>query len=129
MLTAQPPTKPEYIPTQPTDPLHIQWAEAACLALAECRPQDVAAICAAVLESMETGGPRHDVFGTLYSDARWWADVAPPHELVAYVIAGLARLPNRHLSILARKRAFMALWQSLPDADRAAFLAHVKDAA
>jgi len=125
-MTAQTPITMDYTITKPTDPLFAQWAEAACLALAECRPQDAAAICAAYLDTMETGGPRSDVFGTLYSDATWWADLAPPHELAVYVTAGLTRLPKRHISLPARKRVFKALWQSFPDADRAAFLAHVK---
>jgi len=117
----------EYTVTNPTHPLHLQWAEAACLALAECRTQDAAAICAAVLDTMRTDGPRHDVFGTLYSDATWWADLAPLHELVAYVTAGLTRLPKRHLSLPARKKLLKALLRSLPDTDCAAFLAQVKE--
>jgi len=125
-MTAQTPIKMDFSVTAPTAPLFAQWAEAACLALAECRDQDRAAICAAVLDSMQTSGPRHDVFGLLYEDAQWWADLAPPHELVAYTTAGLARLPKRNLSLPARKRVFAALWKSFPDADRAAFLAHVK---
>ena len=87
-----PPIRLDWSVTKPTDPVHLQWAEAACLALAECRKQDRAAICAAVLDTMQTAGPRHDAFGLLYEDARWWADMAPPHELVAYGTAALDRL-------------------------------------
>ena len=125
-MTEQTPIRLDWSVTKATDPLCIQWAEAACLALAECRPKDAAAICAAYLDTMETGGPRNDAFGLLHEDARWWADLAPVHELVAYVTAGLTRLPRRHPSLPARKALFKALWRSLPDTDRAAFLAHVK---
>jgi hypothetical protein len=125
-MTAQTPIKIDWTVTKATDPLRLQWAEAACLALRECDPQDAAAICAAFLDTTETGGPRHDVYGTLYSDALWWAEMAPPHELVAYVTAGLDRLPKAHLSTPRRKEVFKHLWRSFTDTDRAAFLAHVK---
>ena len=114
---------------QITDPalrLRAEWAEALCYALGECHPDDAAAICAAYLDTAETGGPRYDALGMVYSDAGIWAVAAPPHELVAYTLAGLERLPKAHLSLPARKRVFKHLWRSFTPADRAAFLAHVK---
>jgi len=126
LMTAQTPITMDWNVTKATDPLPAQWAEAACLALAECRPQDAAAICTAYLDTMQTAGPQRDAFGLLYEDAKWWADAAPVHELVAYTLAGLSRLPRRHPSLPARKALFKALWRSLPDTDRAAFVAHVK---
>lgn len=125
-MTAHTQITPDWTVTKATDPLRLQWAEAACMALGECDPQDAAAICAAFLDTAETGGPRHDVFGLLYQDALWWADLAPPHELVAYVTAGLDRLPKTHLSTPRRKQVFKHLWRSFTETDRAAFLAHVK---
>ena len=113
--------------TDPSLRLRAEWASALCFALGECHPDDAAAICAAYLETVETGGPvMGDPFGTVAADARLWAQAAPPHELVAYTLAGLERLPRSHLSAPARKRLFKAIWRSLTAADRAAFIAHVK---
>lgn len=114
---------------QINDPAMRHRAEMAgwlCVALEKNRPEDAAPICAAYLETVETGGPRHDPFGLLYSDARLWAQAAPPHELVAYTLAGLERLPKSPLSVPARKNLFKHLWRSFTDTDRAAFLRHVK---
>ena len=111
---------------QITDPalrLRAEWAEAVCYALGECHPDEAAPICAAYLETAETGGPvLGDPFGMVASDARLWAAAAPPHELVAYTVAGLERLPKAHLSLPARKRVFKHLWRSFTDTDRAAFI-------
>lgn len=96
-------------------------------ALEKNHPEDAAPICAAYLETTETGGPMMgDPFGIVAGDARLWALAAPPHELVAYTLAGLERLPRSHLSSPARKAAFKALWRSFTDTDRAAFIAQVK---
>jgi hypothetical protein len=103
------------------------WAEALCFALAQSHPTDAAAICAAFLETAETGGPvLGDPFGMVAGDARFWAASAPPHELVAYTLAGLERLPRSHLSTGIGKTAFRAIWRSFNDQDRAAFLKAVK---
>ena len=115
--------------TQFHDPAIRERAEVAtwvCLALERAHPDDAAPICVAYLETVETGGPRHDPFGFLYSDARLWAQAAPPHELAAFTIAGMEQLPKAHLSIPTRKRLFKQLWRSFTPKDRAAFIAHVK---
>lgn len=107
--------------------LRAEWANSLCYALGECHPDDAAAICAAYLETVETGGPRlGDPFGMVAGDARLWATAAPPHELVAYTVAGLDALRNRALGIKSRKLLFWAIWQSLPLTDRTAFLARVQ---
>lgn len=114
---------------QITDPalrLRMEWANSAAFALGECHPDDAAAICVAYLETVETGGPTlGDPFGMVASDARLWAAAAPPHELTAYTLAGLERLPKAHLSNPARKRCFKAIWASFTDAERASFIATV----
>jgi len=109
------------------DPLRLRaaWAEALVFALSRCDRAEAAPICLAYLEDMETGGPRYDPFGAVYGDARLWAASAPPHELVAYTLAGLDHLPRAHLSGATAKRCFKAIWHRFSDADRAAFLAHV----
>lgn len=103
----------------------IGWAEAAIYALDHCDPKQGAAICATYLEQVETGGPYQDAFGHLYQDARFWAEAAPPHEVVAYTIAGLRQFPAAHIGIIARKRAFAALWERFSESDRIAFLRRV----
>lgn len=106
--------------------LRMEWANSLAYALGECNAQDAAAICVAFLETVETGGPSMGgPFGLLASDARLWAASAPPHELVAFTLAGLERLPKAHLSNPARKTAFKAMWRSFTDAERASFIATV----
>ena len=106
--------------------LRMEWANSLAYALGECHPDDAAAICAAFLETVETGGPMlGDPFGITASDARLWAAAAPPHELVAFTLAGLERLPKAHLSSPARKTCFKAIWRSFSDIERAAFIAAV----
>ncbi len=102
-----------------------EWAKTLALTLEHCNSQEAAAICAAFLDTVETGGPRHDWLGHVYADARLWADSAPPHELVAYTLAGLDRLPRAHLGNATHKRAFVALWDAFDASDRARFLGRV----
>lgn len=104
-----------------------EWLEAAWFALDHCDPEDRFELLTAWMAQYETGGPTlGDPFGMVAGDARLWAAAAPPHELVAYTLAGLERLPDRHLSLTARKQVFKALWTSFADKDRASFIAHVK---
>lgn len=115
--------------TDPALQMRAEWAEAACYALAHSHPNDAAAICFAYLETAETGGPvMGDPFGSVAGDARLWATAAPPHELIAYTLAGLEVLPKSHLSTVTRKTAFKAIWRSFDHQDRAAFLTAVKGA-
>jgi len=109
----------------PDSRLRLEWAQSAVFALEHCAPSHANAICAAWLEATETGGPRHDPFGMVYSDARFWAVAVPQHELVAYTLAGLERLPNALLPLPFRKKVFKALWRSFPETERVAFLEHV----
>jgi hypothetical protein len=109
--------------------LRAAWSEALCFALAQSHPNDATEICTAYLETAETGGPQlGDPFGMVAGDARLWATAAPPHELAAYTLAGLERLPKSHLSTGMRKAAFKAIWRSFNDHDRAAFLIAVRGA-
>lgn len=105
--------------------LRLGWAEAAVYALEQCRPEQADALCAQWLEKSETGGPRHDPFGMVYSDARLWAIAAPLHELVAYTLAGLARIPKACLIPSMRRKVLKALWRSLTNTERQAFINQV----
>jgi hypothetical protein len=113
--------------TDPALRMRGEWADALVFALAQSDPHDAAAICAAYLETLETGGPvLSDPFGMVSGDARLWATSAPPLELIAYTLAGLEQLPRSHLSTVSRKTAFKAIWRSFDHQDRTAFLAAVK---
>ncbi|MCC5992585.1 MAG: hypothetical protein JJT99_08680 [Rhodobacteraceae bacterium] len=78
------------------------------------------------LDEMAAGyPPMRDPFCNIRDDAEWWSDCAHPAELECYFSSALKRLGNRALGIKARKRLFVALWQSFPIADRQAFLSRV----
>lgn len=109
-----------------TDQDRAIWADALCVALVKCDPTDAAQACAAFLAEAETGGPNMgDLLGMVISDARLWADCAPPHEVAAYGTAALESLRPFALGISTRKRLFAALWQSFDPCDRQAFLSRV----
>lgn len=78
------------------------------------------------LAEIETAGPRAG-FDDLRSDAAFWADCASPREAEVFFIACLRRLhrDRGRLNTAAQKRLLVALWEVLPEADRAAFLSKV----
>ena len=105
--------------------LRAEWAETLCFAIGQCHPHDAAAIMAAALEDMTTTGPQHDPFERYTADAEWWAELAPAHELQAYVYAGLKDITRNALGRNARKRFIATLWKGLSPDDRRAFIIHV----
>lgn len=58
------------------------------------------------------------------SDCDWWADCASGTHVAAMLVACLNRLARRQMimAINARKRAMVAIWNSMDPEDRAAFL-------
>jgi hypothetical protein len=109
----------------PASTLRAQYATSLCLALGDAHPVDAACICLAFLEDQMTDGPVTDPFGNVLADARFWADVAPPHEVVAYGTAALLALQKSALGSRTRKNLFVKLWESFPTSDRVAFLSKV----
>lgn len=106
--------------------LRAEYAKTLCLAIAQCHPEDAVQIMAAALDDLRAGDPpMPDPFGRLREDADFWADCAHPAELEAYFASALKRLGTQALGIAARKRLFVAIWHSLSDQDRRAFLARV----
>lgn len=95
-------------------------------AISEAHPRDAAVLMTAALQALETDGPQHDLFGTARRDAEWWADIAPPHEVQAYVLAGLRQIGSAAIGPKARKEIFAALWLGMSAADRTAFLQRVR---
>lgn len=102
------------------------WSGAAWMALDHCAPADAAFICASYLAAIETGGPPlSELFGVTVADARFWADIAPVQDLVAYGGAALAKLAEANLGIKTRKQLFAALWDGFSTQDRKSFLSRV----
>lgn len=79
------------------------------------------ALCAA-LDTVGGGAPQHDAFTAIRDDAQFWADIATPLELEAYVGAGLRRIGRVTFAEQARKRLFMSLWGTFTAKQRADFL-------
>lgn len=82
------------------------------------------ALCAA-LDTVCAGMPDPSHFGAIRHDAAFWADMAHPMEIEAYVAAGLRAASDRVLSPRAQKRLFVALWEAMPPEDRKKFLSRV----
>lgn len=86
----------------------------------------VAVLCAAA-EELGAGMPSlRDYRDRVAQGAGIWADCATPHELATYLAAGLARIDRRAFARNTRKRLLVALWNSLPEEDRTAFLDFVE---
>lgn len=68
------------------------------------------------------------LYGEQREEAEWWAEFATGQALTAMLSACLKRLSNGQMPIApnARKRALVAIWNSLSPADRAAFLDFIK---
>ena len=93
------------------------------VAIADCDASDACQIMAAALDDLGAGQPDVSILqSTLRQDAASWADWASPPELETVVAAGLRKIGKTALGIKARKRLIVALWESLTDADRRAFL-------
>jgi len=83
----------------------------------------VVELLAGFIEHCGAGSPRLDPFGDIREDARFWADVASPPELEAYVAAGLRRIERTQFARSACKRILVSMWEALPTDDKRAFLA------
>ena len=105
--------------------LRLERATSLSMTLRDAHPVDATAICVAFLEGHRAGDPGYTAFGDIRADAEFWADCAHPAELAAYFGASLKRLGRTPLGIVARKRLLVALWESLSDANRAAFLSWI----
>lgn len=96
------------------------------------RPEDMADVTDLLsgwLEGASAGMPDAvHPFGNLREDAGFWADIATPAELEAYVAAGLRRIERRQFAQVALKRIFVTIWECMSDADRRRFLGRVDPA-
>lgn len=87
--------------------------------------REVAELLSGWLEIAGAGAPQQYLIGDIRSDARWWAELAHPLELEAYVGEGLRRIERTQFAPMARKRLFVALWETMDDADRRKFIQKV----
>lgn len=113
-------------PMDPALALRMERAVTLGLALRDADPQDAAALCAAFLIDNGAGMPGLDPWGDVRADAEFWADAANPVELNLYACAALRRLGQRVQCLDARKRLMAAIWASLPQTERTAFLRRVQ---
>lgn len=82
-------------------------------------------LCAALEEYIGAGPAGQAQIADMKYDAAWWADMANPRELEAYVGAGLRAIERRTFAPAARKRLLVALWDSLDTDEKRAFLTRV----
>ena len=78
----------------------LAWAEALCLAIAACEPEDAVFVLEAVLHRMRAGAPVA-YFLSVAAEARGWAALAAPYERRAYAVAALSCMsPSERAGVL-----------------------------
>lgn len=83
------------------------------------------ALCAA-LDTVAAGAPRYHTMQDMREEATFWADMATPLELEVYAATALRRIGRSTIAERARKRVFWAMWESMPETDKSAFLSRVR---
>ncbi len=101
-------------------------ATALVLAIHDTHPNDARQLLTAALIDLSAGMPSGATFSTVREDARWWAGLATPTELMEVLSAALDSLRNRAMHLGMRKRLFMRLWRSFSPKQQADFLSYVK---
>lgn len=95
------------------------------LAIRRTHPDDARVILTAALHDLMAGLPHFAGFGSIREDAKWWAGLATPIELIETMFACMEKIKDRALHKDMRKRLLWAMWRSLDADSRAAFLARV----
>lgn len=103
--------------------MRAEMASRLAEAIEDAYPDDAAQLMTAALLDLSAGYPSG--FLSADEDAKWWASVATPPELVAMMTATMERLGDRALHLSMRKRLFVALWAGMPESDRKSFLSKV----
>ena len=104
----------------------IAWALAGLFEV--CPPALAQEICVCVLDHLAAGAPRASAHvEAARENARWWAATADAIELREHVAAGCRELVTRAelMPEGPRKALLVAIWESLPEADRRRFLGRV----
>lgn len=92
-------------------------------AMAACDRRDALVAMAGVLDRETVESPEIAPLVSRKEDAEWWAEIAPPHQVQAYVWAGLKQLRHEAMGRDMRARMIVALWNGMTAEDRAKFLA------
>ncbi len=81
------------------------------------------------LEHHGAGLPQHaHLMDVTRDDARFWADCATPHELEAYIVAGIDRVKTTPFGSRQMKRLAGTVWRRMSPKERAEFLDWVQGA-
>lgn len=92
-------------------------------AVAACDRREALVAMAGILDREVIESPEITCLFNQKEDAEWWAEIAPPHQVQAYVWAGLKQLRNDAMGRNMRARMIVALWNGMAPEDRAKFLA------
>ena len=101
-------------------------ATALVLAIRDAHPNDARLLLTVALIDLSAGMPSGAIFATVREDARWWAGLATPAELMEVLSAALDNLRSRAMHLEMRKRLFMWLWRSSSPKQQGDFLSFVK---
>ena len=99
------------------------------LALHAAAPHVAVTVADAFLERVAPAMPEcAPFFGEAQREADWWADCAPDTSVSALLQGCLKRLALGQMIMApnARKRALVAIWNTLTEKDRAAFLTYAE---
>jgi hypothetical protein len=95
----------------------------------DSHPSEAVAVADAFLEQVAPEWPSAaPLFADIGTEAEWWADCAPDTAVSAMLVACLKRLALGRMIMApnARKRALVAIWNTLDERDRAAFLTYAE---
>jgi len=95
----------------------------------ESHPSEAVAVADAFLEAVAPAWPDcAPLIQASQAEADWWADCAPDTMVSAMLVACLKRLALGRMIMApnARKRALVAIWNTLDEKDRAAFLTYAE---
>ena len=106
--------------------LRTKRATALCEAIREAHPDDARQVLTAALADLEAGKPKPSRQDKVREDAKWWASMATPLELMEYTRATLAQLGEVALLRNHRKQLFARLWRQFSLEDQVAFLTKIK---
>jgi hypothetical protein len=112
-------------PIRPAEAQVAQWALDHLLTLHTHQPSAAVAVADAFLEAVAPAWPEcAPLFATTQQEAEWWADCAPDSAVSAMLVACLKRMALGRMPMppKARKRALVAIWNTLDEKDRAGFL-------
>lgn len=82
------------------------------------------ALCGTI-DILSLGPPVAVYMEQMREEAGAWCDAATPVEVECYVAAGLRRIERTSFAPAARKRLFVALWESMGTNERRRFLSRV----